>query len=104
MSELLEELYAPPEIVAAYEAGKEYERRSHKCPVTVRYIKPKVVAVERRYNSSRRKKYGVISNGQLLNPTFDTEVEAGVFLADLIPARESARAKVKIDAQVVKLY
>lgn len=104
MESILEPLYASPEISDAFEQGRRYERATHTCERKQKVIEKKVFAGYREHPRSRRLKYGIVSKGVLLNPTFNTEVEAGYALRGLMPANKKNLLNVVIDAQVVKLF
>lgn len=95
MENVLEPLYMSPEMEEAYIRGVRDGKKEHMCTVPAVVVK-EVIRV-------RKNKWGVVSNGQLLNPSFKSEADAAVFLAGLIPANPANREHVKIDAMVVKL-
>lgn len=102
MSKSLEELYASPEMEEAFEMGKRAALREHKCPKVE--VRTKIVERARKpHLRSRTKRWGVVNNGKLLNPTFDTEAEAAVWMMGLVPANPAMRGKVKLDAIAVDL-
>lgn len=98
----LEALYASTEVSEAYERGKRDALREHRCPKVE--VKTKIIERARKpHPRSRELKYGIVSNGQLLNPTYATRHEAEQGLLGLVPANRVARDRVKIDAMVIKL-
>lgn len=103
---LLEGLYASPEVADAFEKGIKVGRREHKheCKTKVVTKIEKVFATRKEHPRSNWLKYGVVSHGKLLNPTFQTETEAKSFMFGLVPANPQIRKRVKIDAYVVQLH
>lgn len=104
--EILEDLYMTPEMEAIYQRGRRDEQKQHKCPKPEVVIKIKEKKVARKpHPRSREKKWGVVNKGQLLNPTFDSQKEATDFIIHgLVPANPAVRARVTIDAIVIKLH
>lgn len=97
MSKILESLYASHEVEDAYRRGRRDGRNEHKCPKT------ETTVVVKETVRVRKNKWGVVSNGQLLSPSFKSEADAAVFLAGLVPANPAMRESMKIDALVIKL-
>lgn len=80
---VIEQLYASPEIVAAFEQGKCAALREHKCPRATIVRPVRIVQRARKsHPRSRTLRWGIVSNKKLLNPTFKTEAEAAVFLSE----------------------
>lgn len=103
MTKLLEQLYASPEVEEAYKKGRSDERRDHKCPPVLAKFTRIVYRARKPHARSRRLKYGIVSNRQLLSTTYATRHEAEQGLLGLLPANPAALGKTKIDAMVVKL-
>lgn len=103
MSKLIEKLYASPDIEAAFEQGKRVALQEHKCPKVE--IRTKIVERAREpHHRSRRLRWGVVSNGKLLNPTFNTEAEAAVFISEgLAPMTPKYRRLINEKTFVVDL-
>lgn len=90
--DILEQLYASPELEGAYQQGILHERRTHKCQKKEVVIKP-----------HPRLRWGIVNNGLLLNMTYANRRDAEQGLLGLVPANPAMREKVKIDAQVIRL-
>ncbi len=102
---LIEPLYMTPEFQAGYEAGLE-KARSEKTPkpkiIEKVIIRPRKEHIHQS-GKSQRLRWGVVSKCKLLNPTFNTEQEAAIFMANLTPANRKNLDHVSIDALVVDL-
>lgn len=99
---VLEQIYAPSEVVEAYEKGTRDALREHKCPK--REIVTKIKTVARKpHPRSRTLRWGIVSSGVLLNQTYKTRDEAVVALVGLEPANPKNRTEGKVYGFVIDL-